>query len=446
MLYPTWTSTLGGRFMQINGVSIFTNDGEFIERGYVRVENGEIVKVSAGDCKYDGENLYFEGRLLMPSLVNAHTHIYSTFSRGLRVSPFNPSSFTKLLEDLWWRLDRALTHEDLELSAYVAAIESLKGGVTTLFDHNSSPNAIEGSLDKIASSVNTVGLRYCGAYEVSDRDGLERRDRGIRENLDFAKVNTAYKKGIFGFHASFTLSKETLSLASKEIAGRLPIHVHVAEGPEDQEHTFSLYDQRILERFHRAGLMIQNSLYAHCIHTTASERALIKDTKGYIVVNCQSNINNGVGFPEWKKFNDEGTNLLMGNDGYGFNLCHDARFMILCPHYVHRDPAASYSGDLTRSLFGSNYNLATSAFGVNLGTIREGSSADFIILNYRSPTEITAENFMDHFFFGICDNISVSDAFVAGERILAEGRPARIDEEDIYKEARRLFKAFEKRF
>jgi hypothetical protein len=52
---------------------------------------------------------------------------------------------------------------------------------------------------------------------------------------------------------------------------------------------------------------------------------------------------------------------------------------------------------------------------------------------------------MDHFFFGICDNISVSDAFVGGERILAEGRPVRIDEEDIYKEARRLYKAFEKR-
>ncbi len=56
------------------------------------------------------------------------------------------------------------------------------------------------------------------------------------------------------------------------------------------------------------------------------------------------------------------------------------------------------SGDLSPWFaFGSNYDLATSAFGVNLGTIREGSSADFI-LNYRSPTEITAENFMDHFF------------------------------------------------
>ncbi|WP_289059295.1 amidohydrolase family protein [uncultured Mesotoga sp.] len=432
--------------MQINNVSIYTNDGDYIPKGFVRVENGKIVKVAAGESAYNGENFYFEGKLLMPSLVNAHTHIYSTFARGLKVAPFNPSSFTKLLEQLWWRLDRAMTVEDLKISAYVAAIESLKSGVTSLFDHNSSPNAIEGSLRGIASSVNSVGLRYCGAYEVSDRDGTERRDKGIRENLDFSSESSAYRKGIFGLHASFTLSNETLSLASREIAGKIPIHVHVAEGPEDQEYTVSVHDSRVLERFHRAGLMTENSIYAHCIHTTPSERALVKDSRGYIVVNCQSNVNNGVGFPEWRNFANEGIRILLGNDGYGFNLCHDVRFLILCPHYIYRDPKVSSSGDIGRSLFGSNYDLATRTFGVNLGTIREGSSADFILLDYKSPTEITAENFVDHFFFGICENIAVSDAFVGGERVLAEGRPTRVNEDDIYKEARKLYKAFEKRF
>jgi hypothetical protein len=53
---------------------------------------------------------------------------------------------------------------------------------------------------------------------------------------------------------------------------------------------------------------------------------------------------------------------------------------------------------------------------------------------------------VDHFFFGICDNISVSDVFVGGERVLAQGVPAKVDEEIIYREARRLYKAFEKRF
>jgi cytosine/adenosine deaminase-related metal-dependent hydrolase len=195
-----------------------------------------------------------------------------------------------------------------------------------------------------------------------------------RESSSSAGESTQYKNGGFGFHASFTLSNETLALASKEIAGKLPIHVHVAEGPEDQEHTIGVYDQRVLERFHRAGLMTENSIYAHCIHTTPSERGLIKNTKGYIVVNCQSNINNGVGFPEWKRFREEGAAVLVGNDGYGFNLSNDVRFMILGPHYIQRDPKASYSGDLNPSLFGANYELATKRWSKHWNASR-GSSA-----------------------------------------------------------------------
>ncbi|MGV8104994.1 MAG: amidohydrolase family protein [Mesotoga sp.] len=424
--------------MQLNNVSIYTNDGEFIERGYVTIEGDEIVAVGAGESRYEGENLDFAGSLVMPSFVNAHTHIYSTLSRGMRLSPFNPGSFTELLEQLWWRLDRSLTLEELKISGYVAAIESLKSGVTTLFDHSASPNAISGSLETIAGSVNETGLRYCGAYEVSDRDGTKARDEGIKENMEFSRFNTPFRRGFFGLHASLTLSRETLSLVSKEISGSIPIHVHIAEGPEDQERSLSLFDQRVLERFHRSGLMSPGSIYAHCIHTTPEERELIPGTGGSIAVNVQSNTNNGVGLPDWKGFLREGVETAIGNDGYGFNLCHDVRFALLTPHYLSRDSRVSGSPDLKDTLFGANYRLATRTFGANLGTVREGSAADLVVIDYRSPTPVDAGNFLDHYFFGICDNIKVTDAFVSGRHVLSGGRATLVDEEAIYSEARRL--------
>jgi putative selenium metabolism protein SsnA len=424
--------------VQLNNVSIYTNDGEYIERGYVTIENDEIVAVGAGESRYEGANLDFVGRLVMPSFVNAHTHIYSTLSRGMRLSPFNPDSFTELLEQLWWRLDRSLTLEELRISGYVAAIESLKSGVTTLFDHSASPNAISGSLETIAGAVNTTGLRYCGAYEVSDRDGAKARDEGIRENMEFSRFNTSFRRGFFGLHASLTLSRETLSLVSKEVSGSVPIHVHIAEGPEDQERSLSLFDQRVLERFHRSGLMSPGSIYAHCIHTTPEERELIPRTGGSIALNVQSNTNNGVGLPDWKSFLREGVETAIGNDGYGFNLCHDLRFTLLTPHYLSRDPRVSGSLDLQDTLFGANYRLATRTFGANLGTVREGSTADLVVIDYRSPTPVDAGNFLDHFFFGICDNIKVTDAFVSGRHVLSGGRATMVDEEEIYSEARKL--------
>jgi cytosine/adenosine deaminase-related metal-dependent hydrolase len=192
----------------------------------------------------------------------------------------------------------------------VASIESLKAGVTSLFDHNSSPNAIDGSLKRIAASVNDVGLRYCGAYEVlGQRTDWKNATGNKRESRVQQGVDAVQERG-FRFPRFLHSLKETTVAGSKEIAGKLPIHVHDAVRPEDQEHTIGVYDQRVLERFHRAGLMTENSIYAHCIHTTPSERGLIKNTKGYIVVNCQSNINNGVGFPEWKRFREEGAAVL----------------------------------------------------------------------------------------------------------------------------------------
>lgn len=432
--------------MQLNNLSIYTNDGEFIERGFVRFEGGEIVRVGAGEEPYAGENLHFNSELLMPSLVNSHTHVYSSLARGMRFTPFEPTTFTEILEQLWWRLDRSLTREELQISANVASIESLKCGVTTLFDHNSSPNSIEGSLEVIAEAVNGVGLRYCGSYEVSDRDGPAARDRGVRENLDFSKNNTPMRRGFFGLHASFTLSRETLALVSKEIRGAIPIHVHVAEGPEDQERALSLYDQRVLERFHRNGLMGEGSIYAHCVHTTPAERSLIAETGGFAAVNYQSNVNNGVGLPDWKEFLAERVPTALGNDGFGFNLAHDVRFLILTPHHLARDVRVSGPEDLGATLLGGNYELARKTFGIDLGVVREGSTADLMILDYKSPTVMNRENFLEHFFYGICDNMRVSDVFVSGRRVLANGSPTLVEEREVYSAARKLSGKLNERF
>ena len=148
-----------------------------------------------------------QGRLIMPGFINAHTHLYSTLARGLNLAE-PPEDFTQTLAKLWWRLDRALTLEDLTPSAQLPMIEALQSGVTTLIDHHSSPNAIEGSLDVLADSARKLGIRLATCYEVSDRDGAAAFQSGVAENLRFARrvENEPTLAAMFGMHASFTLS------------------------------------------------------------------------------------------------------------------------------------------------------------------------------------------------------------------------------------------------
>ncbi|HNY92715.1 MAG TPA: amidohydrolase family protein, partial [bacterium] len=127
------------------------------------------------------------GKILMPGLINAHTHCYSTFARGLtKTAP--AESFEAVLENLWWRLDKALTLEDCYWSALSVLLEAVRSGTTTLIDHHASPRAIRGSLEAVARAFRATGLRGCLCYEVSDRDGAAAARAGLEENTAFIRT------------------------------------------------------------------------------------------------------------------------------------------------------------------------------------------------------------------------------------------------------------------
>ncbi|HWE27139.1 MAG TPA: amidohydrolase family protein, partial [Polyangia bacterium] len=125
-------------------------------------------------------------KLTLPGFVCAHTHLYSSLARGMPAPLEPPRSFVEILERVWWRLDRALDAEAVELSALVGAIEAAKAGCTTLVDHHASPgpggNAVDGSLDLVAGAIAQVGMRGIVCYEVTDRNGPDEARAGVREN------------------------------------------------------------------------------------------------------------------------------------------------------------------------------------------------------------------------------------------------------------------------
>ncbi len=159
----------------------------------------------------------------MPGLVNAHTHLYSSLARGLTADIAPSSNFVETLEHLWWRLDRALTEDDVRASAAVGAIDLIRNGTTTIVDHHASQTAIAGSLSVVGEALADVGLRANLCFEVSDRNGARARDAGLSENERFATEAAGRPDGAMltasvGLHASMTLSDEALERAAA-IAG-----------------------------------------------------------------------------------------------------------------------------------------------------------------------------------------------------------------------------------
>ena len=209
-----------------------------IANGCVAIENNLIVEVGPTReimDKYRGADLIdAKGRVIMPGLINTHMHLYSTFARGMALKSDSPGNFLQILERLWWRLDKVLTLEDIYYSALAALIDCVKNGTTTIFDHHASPGAVSESLNTLAQAARLTGVRSCLCYEVSDRDGADVAEQGIRENVEFIKACTNsgddLSKGMFGLHASLTLSDKTLRRCRQACDGLgTGFHVHIAK-------------------------------------------------------------------------------------------------------------------------------------------------------------------------------------------------------------------------
>ena len=428
-----------------NGRVITNDENErIIENGCIVIEGNTIKEVgdtSLIKCKYeDNEHEYIdaEGKIIMPGMINTHHHIYSEFARGLDFKNEKLQSFTDILKNVWWKLDKKLTLEDLRYSAYKAYIECIKNGVTTVFDHNSSPMSISGSLPTISNVADELGIRGCYCYEVSDRDGNRVLDLAIKENIDFIKYAEKKQddmtKGMFGMHAAFTLSDGTLNKCVKAMEGiDTGYHIHVAEGKEDLENSLKLYTKRIVKRLDDFGILGEKTIAAHCLYIDDEELDILKDTKTMVVNNPESNMANGVGVAAIKSMLDKEIVLGIGTDGYTSDIFESMKVENLINKYHFGDYNSGFM-ETKQMALKNNIKIASRFFEKPLGVLKKGAYADLIIVDYKPFTPMNKNNYFGHVLFGISGK-SVDTTIINGKVVMKDRKIVSIDEEKICRES-----------
>src|SRR3954451_1956107 len=173
-------------------------DPAWVEAGHLRVADGRIVAVGQDVVPVPGDEIVdCGGAVLMPGLVNGHTHLYSALAAGMPASPRQPRNFLEILQLIWWRLDRAHTLETVEMSGLVGALAAVRCGTTTLIDHHASPNAIESSLTALENGIAAVGCRGVLCYEVTDRNRSDEAAAGLSENERYIRLRQQRGDGTF---------------------------------------------------------------------------------------------------------------------------------------------------------------------------------------------------------------------------------------------------------
>lgn len=362
------------------------------------------------------------GTLVLPGNVCAHHHLYSALSRGMPYRLAPPVTFTEILQRVWWRLDRALDEPAIRASALRGGLDALRAGTTTIVDHHASPHAIDGSLDIIADALAELGVRSVLCYEVSDRDGPERAAAGIAENRRFLARSTGLARGMVGAHASFTLSDETLAaLVEAARMGGAGVHIHVAEDAADQADAHARSGHGVVERLELAGVLTDRALLAHCVHVAPAEIGFIADAGATVVCNARSNMNNAVGH---SPFNHVPGGVALGTDGIGGDMLTESQV----GYFRAREAEVETPGSWPLARLADGARFAGRVHDEPLlGTLRVGAPADLVVLDYPTPTPVTADNLAGHWVFGLSPG-QVRDVVVAGELVVADRRSTRVDE------------------
>ena len=387
----------------------FLNTNILVEEGlngkisFTNSENSNASKVI--DC---------QGKLVTKSFAVGHHHVYSALSRGMGSPKKNPENFYEILQYIWWTLDKSLDKEMIEASALYTAMACAKAGSTFVIDHHASPNYINGSLEIIANAFDKVGVSHLLCYEITDRDGLDKAEKGLAETEKYLQSN----QGLVGLHASFTVGDETMkkavNLMQKYNSG---FHIHVAEGKYDQEHCQNHHNKSVIERLNNFGALDSSkSILVHCLHLNDKERKLVSQSKAYIVQNMESNLNNNVGY-----FNSKGLgkNIMLGTDGMHSDMLQSAK-------------SAFFVGQGFDTIdFSSVYERFRKVHEyIALNQFDGDGENNLVILDYDSPTPINQDNFLGHFVFGINSN-HINDVISNGKIIVKGRKMQTVNESEI---------------
>jgi 8-oxoguanine deaminase len=304
------------------------------ERGWLRIEDGLVAEVDAGDPPAPYEDL--RGAVVTPGLVNTHHHLYQTLTRA-RAQEADLFTWLKTLYPVWARID-----DEMEYAAARCGIAELAlSGCTTVFDHHYVfPRGVSGLVEAELQAARELGVRIVasrGSMDLGESDGGLPPD-ALVEDIDTILADTerlqAQADGAMvqivaapcsPFSVTTRLMEESAALARRL---GLQLHTHLAETVEEDAYCRELFGCTPVEYLERVGWIAADVWCAHCVHLSAGDVATFADA-GVGVAHCPtSNLRLGAGVAPVRDLLDAGARVGLGVDGSASNERSDLFFEV----------------------------------------------------------------------------------------------------------------------
>ncbi len=343
-----------------------------IEKLDIVIKDDTIVEVCS---KYEGnadEVIDASGKIVMPGLINAHTHLGMSYFRATN----DNLTLQKWLNDMIWPIENKMDDKDTYLGTLLSIIEMIKTGTTCANDMYFN---CEGSI----KALKETGFRCMFTRTLMDNDSAG--DNRIDEFIKLYEENKKDKLITFSVspHALYTCNQDYLTKCS-ELATKLnlPVHIHYCENKDEIEGTLEQYNKSPLSVLIDTGLINNKLILAHATFIDDDSLEYFKGKDITFVTNPVSNLNLGCGIADLVKYRDY-VNLAIGTDGQGsgnnLNMFYHMSLVDLLQKGKYENPTVFSSYEVLKM---ATINGAK-ALGLEreIGSIKPGKKADIIMLD-----------------------------------------------------------------
>ncbi|MFN4132937.1 MAG: amidohydrolase family protein [Candidatus Hadarchaeales archaeon] len=412
---------------------ILTMDGEgrVYQRGSIAIDEGRITAI--GDVKGPADTVIdASGKVILPGLVNAHTHLPMTLLRGVA----DDMTLKPWLTEKIWPLERHLTPERVYIGGLLGCLEMIKSGTTCFADQYFY-------MEEVARAVEESGIRGVLSYGIIELGDSTRRKTEINAGERLVK-NCHGKAGgrvltMFGPHAPYTCSKECL-LEVKELAKKyeVGIHIHVSESDEDINDTIAFQGERPIRFLEKIGFFGPEVLAAHCVKVLPDEMEILAKNGVKVAHNPVSNMKLASGIAPVTEFLKKNIVVGIGTDGCASNnnldMFEEMKICALVHKIRESNPTVAPAPEVLKmATVGGAKALRLEG---DIGSIDVGKKADIILINLKKPHLTPAHNIISDLVYSAHGD-DVDTVIVDGRIIMKERKVLTLDEEEVLQKAQK---------
>ncbi len=425
----------------VRGDQVVTMDAAMtiIEDGAVAIDEGIILAVGAADeieSKFTAdETLTGDNRIVMPGLINGHSHAAMTLLRGVA----DDLSLMDWLQNYIFPAEvEFVDTEFVRIGTELACWEMIRGGTTTFVDMYYYP-------DTIAEIVESCGMRALISATVIDQRSPDAEDAGdsLQKGIGFIERwqgRNPRITPIFGPHANYTLDAEQLEATrAAALEYGVPISIHLSESPFEVQYSKDTYGTTSIDMMESIGFFEGPTIAAHVVWPTEAEIPVLANRRVGVIHNPTSNMKIASGIAPISKMLDAGVLVGIGTDGAASNndldLWEEMRLAAFLQKVDRMNPEVLPATTVLR--------MATSggaeAIGLNhlVGSLEAGKQADLIQVAFEDVHHVPTYDVVSHLVY-VTDEQDVASVIVEGKVLMRERELVTIDTERVAAEATAL--------